>query len=136
MAQAITPQQVPSQSEESTPTPESSITPDDSNTHPLPDQTAPSQGSGSLSWSGRGRKWFNSVIGAVTVIGSPNQKPFWRNASSRIANACGILGLLLAITFGATQWVAQDKSIAVARESELVTLALSCSDEVRSLNCY
>ncbi|KAI0543464.1 hypothetical protein F4679DRAFT_109971 [Xylaria curta] len=127
MAQVITP--VPSQSEESTPRPESPITPDDSNTHPLPDQTASSQGSGSLSWSERGRKWFNSVKRGVTVIDPSDQKPFWRNASSRIANACGILGLLLAITFGVTQWVAQDKSIAIARESELVTLALSCSDE-------
>ncbi|KAI0857343.1 hypothetical protein F4860DRAFT_517926 [Xylaria cubensis] len=148
MAQAITPQQVPSQSEESTsipaspvasevhswpgdspPIPEPPTAPDNSSAHPLPDQTAPSQGSRSLNWSERGRKWFDSVRRAVTVIGLSNQNPFWRNVSSRIANTCGILGLLLAITFGATQWIAQDKSIAIARESELVTLALSCSDE-------
>ncbi|KAI1747799.1 hypothetical protein F4782DRAFT_398672 [Xylaria castorea] len=148
MAQVTSPQRVPSQSEESTPVPgspiapevlsqpeestpipESPITSENLDAHPLSSQIATSPGCGSSSWLERGREWLDSARRAVIVTVSSNQSPFWRAASSRIANTCAVLGLLLAVTFGVTQWVAQDKSIAIAKESELITLALSCSDE-------
>ncbi|KAI1109216.1 hypothetical protein F5Y14DRAFT_41669 [Nemania sp. NC0429] len=58
---------------------------------------------------------------------------FWRDVFPRIASTCGILGLLLATILGVSQWLAQNQSIAISKESELITLALSCSDEVRTI---
>ncbi|KAI1427624.1 hypothetical protein F5Y12DRAFT_142707 [Xylaria sp. FL1777] len=54
---------------------------------------------------------------------------FWNYTFPKIVNTFAILGVLLALILGISQWAAQDKSIALAKESELVTLALSCSDE-------
>ncbi|KAI8633020.1 hypothetical protein F5Y19DRAFT_285484 [Xylariaceae sp. FL1651] len=58
-----------------------------------------------------------------------NWKAFWKERFPIIANACGICGLLLALVFGVSQWVGQNRGNAIAKESELVTLALSCSEE-------
>lgn len=76
--------------------------------------------------------WFDNLRRAISArrAASPSQNSFWHKAFPRIANACGVIGLLLAVIFGVTQWLAQDRSIAIAKESELVTLALSCSDKV------
>ncbi|KAI1123355.1 hypothetical protein F5Y10DRAFT_286247 [Nemania abortiva] len=61
---------------------------------------------------------------------SPAENKILRSAIFRgVASICGILGLLLAVIFGITQWLGQDKSNAIAKESELITLAFSCSDE-------
>ncbi|KAI1297574.1 hypothetical protein F5Y03DRAFT_278227 [Xylaria venustula] len=57
------------------------------------------------------------------------RKPSWIHTGPKIVNVCSVLGILLALIFGVSAWVAQDKGIAIAKESELVTLALSCSDE-------
>jgi hypothetical protein len=70
------------------------------------------------------RKWW--AANAVALC----QDPFWSVTVPRIGNACGVLGLLLAVILGVSQWLAQDKSNAIAKESELVTLALSCVDKV------
>ncbi|KAK5626771.1 hypothetical protein RRF57_002486 [Xylaria bambusicola] len=60
---------------------------------------------------------------------SSGQPPFWRQTLHKVINICSVLGVLLGLIFGIYAWVAQDKSIAIAKESELVTLALSCTDE-------
>ncbi|KAI1362379.1 hypothetical protein F5Y08DRAFT_312272 [Xylaria arbuscula] len=51
------------------------------------------------------------------------------NIFRKIVKICSILGIILALILGVAQWIAQDKSTTIAKESELVTLALSCSDE-------
>ncbi|KAI0454937.1 hypothetical protein F5B21DRAFT_216700 [Xylaria acuta] len=127
MAPATTQQQMPSRPEESTPTPGSPITSENPDTHPLPSRATPFQ----VSESEIVRAWFDSLRRAVSArrAVSSEQNSFWHKAFPRIANTCGVIGFLLAVIFGVTQWLAQDKSIAIAKESELVTLALSCSDK-------
>ncbi|KAJ3558609.1 hypothetical protein NPX13_g9674 [Xylaria arbuscula] len=77
------------------------------------------------------------ITGSISVTADPA-----RNSDSPVrkislqerfpvifSRTCDVLGLLLVLIFGITQLVAQDKSIVISKESELVTLALSCSDE-------
>ncbi|KAI0480007.1 hypothetical protein F4859DRAFT_456424 [Xylaria cf. heliscus] len=144
MARATTQQPVPSQPEELTPTPASSVpsgpssqleesTPgssvasEDSSVDPRSSGITPFQ----VSESEIIRVWIDSLRRAISArrAVSSNQNSFWRKAFPRVANTCGIIGFLLAVIFGVTQWLAQDKSIAIAKESELITLALSCSDK-------
>lgn len=101
-----------------------SVTPNNPNPRPPPGQIAQSRNSGSSSGrSGAAQRAGIAVPANRTLL-------FWRDIFPRMANVCGLLGLLLAVIFGVTQWLAQDESIAIAKESELITLALSCSDEV------
>lgn len=100
-----------------------SVTPNNPNPRPPPGQIAQSRNSGSSSGrSGAAQRAGIAVPANRTLL-------FWRDIFPRMANVCGLLGLLLAVIFGVTQWLAQDESIAIAKESELITLALSCSDE-------
>ncbi|KAI3325509.1 hypothetical protein HD806DRAFT_490499 [Xylariaceae sp. AK1471] len=120
MAQ-MTPQQVTAPSRSGGPiyTAGSSITSNSSNPHPPPGQIAQSRDNGPSS----------SVIQRDGNAVPTSRTLFWNDVFPRIANTCGVFGLLLAVIFGVTQWLAQDKSIAIAKESELITPALSCSDE-------
>ncbi|KAI0967092.1 hypothetical protein F4678DRAFT_447414 [Xylaria arbuscula] len=89
-----------------------------------------SQSQASSTPESRGRTEDNG--NATQPAGNSNssgRKSFWNHTSPKIINACSVLGILLALIFGISAWVAQDKGIAIAKESELVTLALSCSDE-------
>ncbi|KAI0404207.1 hypothetical protein F4802DRAFT_259310 [Xylaria palmicola] len=122
---------VPCPTEASTPAPGCPVVCEGPNTQPPPGQIALSQhceAPGSLSDRATGeapREGQQNVPDAVPS----KQKVSWSEALGRVANTCAVLGLLLALTLGVTQWVAQDRSIAIARESELVTLALSCGEE-------
>jgi hypothetical protein len=95
------------------------------------ENTSPSQGCEASRSDGAGRTGQANSAGQNAVDTTlPNQPRFWSITFPRIANFCGVLGLFLAVIFGATQWAGQDKSNAIAKESELVSLAISCSDEV------
>ncbi|KAI0542278.1 hypothetical protein GGR58DRAFT_302554 [Xylaria digitata] len=107
-------------------------TSENSTTHSLPDQVTPTQGCEASSSRPEGVERVNSARHDTVSAVPGNQGLFWRQTLPRIATTCGVLGLVLAVAFGVAQWLAQDKSIAIARESELVSLALSCSDEVRT----
>ncbi|KAI0436988.1 hypothetical protein F4803DRAFT_556471 [Xylaria telfairii] len=127
MALATAQQQVSSQPEGSTPTPRSPVASGNSSARPLPSRIIPFQ----FSEFEIIRVWFDNLKRAISArrAVSSNQNSFWDKAFPRIANTCGVIGLLLAVIFGVTQWLAQDKSFSIAKESELVTLALSCSDK-------
>ncbi|KAI3335206.1 hypothetical protein F4824DRAFT_489692 [Ustulina deusta] len=95
----------------------------------LPPQITQSPGFEAPRSAGRGARETDNAAQPAGNSDSSIRKTFWRDTFPKVINICGILGLLFALIFGITQWVAQDKSIAIAKESELVTLALSCSDE-------
>ncbi len=98
----------------------------------LPPQITQSPGFEAPRSAGRGARETDNAAQPAGNSDSSIRKTFWRDTFPKVINICGILGLLFALIFGITQWVAQDKSIAIAKESELVTLALSCSDEVQT----
>ncbi|KAI1145989.1 hypothetical protein F4825DRAFT_442004 [Nemania diffusa] len=126
MAQTVPQQQVPvaSQLERSTPIPRPSDTSENTS---LP-QGCEASRSGE---AGRAGQTDSDSAGqnSVNAVLSNNQTRFWNVTFPRIANLCGIVGLILVLIFGVTQWLGQDKGNAIAKESELVTLAFSCSDE-------
>ncbi|KAJ2997168.1 hypothetical protein NUW58_g741 [Xylaria curta] len=124
MAQTIVLQQIsiPAQPEESAPASGSQAISEDASAQPLPDRMSSRQDDeASRNSSERRTEQANNAANTVPL----NQGRLWSETLSRIANTCAMLALLLTVVFGATQWVAQDKSITIAKESELVSLALS-----------
>ncbi|KAI0424264.1 hypothetical protein F5Y09DRAFT_324888 [Xylaria sp. FL1042] len=91
-------------------------------------QSQPSQAPISLT-SGRETEETDNATQPAGNTNLSGRELFWNHTFPKIINTCSVLGVLLALILGISQWVAQDKSITLAKESELVTLALSCSDE-------
>ncbi|KAI0098565.1 hypothetical protein GGR51DRAFT_430758 [Nemania sp. FL0031] len=96
----------------------------------LPRISVPSQGHRpSQSNPGRRTPQANNAGQNAAITALVNERESWTVKFGRVASICGILGFFLAVTFGAAQWVGQDRGNKIAKESELISLAFSCGDE-------
>ncbi|GAP83402.1 hypothetical protein SAMD00023353_0202430 [Rosellinia necatrix] len=98
-----------------------------SHTHSAPGQDTPSSQGGTVRRTRQAGSARQHLRGVTAAPSGPH--PFWSTTLPKIANTCGVLGFLFAVVLGIAQWRGQDASNAIARQSELVTLALSCVDE-------
>ncbi|KAI0521633.1 hypothetical protein F5B22DRAFT_595724, partial [Xylaria bambusicola] len=103
----------------------SSIEPPNSLTRVIQSQTL----DGPVPDLGRGAEEIDNTTQPPRSSAVSGHQPSWSQTLRKVVNICSVLGVILTLIIGIYAWVAQDKSIAIAKESELVTLALSCSDE-------